>query len=124
MRGDDVGDVDLPIRRLAPHAAAGRAGIGVPLVFAVVGDVVDDQRLVGSAHCRARTPETSQHRSVAANNRTTFRSRVCDRHHRHLTDVFVCPPQQLGHGQILNQEESFDGLVYSISIVYTRGVSK
>lgn len=59
MRGNDVGDVDLPIRRLGPHAAAGCAGISVPLLFAVVGDVVDDQRLIGSAHCRWRTPESA-----------------------------------------------------------------
>lgn len=54
MRGNDVGDVDLPIGRLAPHAAAGRAGISISLVFTVVGDVIDDQRLIGSAHCRWR----------------------------------------------------------------------
>lgn len=54
MRGNDVGDVDLPIRRLAPHAAARCAGISISLAFTVVGDVVDDQRLVGSAHCRWR----------------------------------------------------------------------
>lgn len=52
MRGNDVGDVDLPIGRLAPHAAAGCAGISVSLVFTLVGDVIDDQRLIGSAHCR------------------------------------------------------------------------
>lgn len=54
MRGDDVGHVDLPVGGLAPHAAAGRAGISIPLVFALVGDVTDDQRLVGPAHCRWR----------------------------------------------------------------------
>lgn len=57
MGGNDVGDVDLPIRRLAPHAAAGRAGVSISLVFTVVGDVIDDQRLIRSAHCRWRSQE-------------------------------------------------------------------
>lgn len=54
MRGNDVGDVDLAIGRLAPHAVAGCAGISISLVFTAVGDVIDDQRLIGSAHCRWR----------------------------------------------------------------------
>lgn len=55
VRGDDVGHVDLSVARLAPHAAVGRAGIGVPLAFADVGDVVDDQGLARRAHCETRT---------------------------------------------------------------------
>lgn len=55
MRGNDVGDVDLSIRRLGPHAVAGCAAICVSLVF-TVGDVIDDQRPIRSAHCRTRTP--------------------------------------------------------------------
>lgn len=55
VRGDDVGHVHLSVGRLAPHAALGRAGIGVPLAFAVIGDVVDDQGLAWCAHCETRT---------------------------------------------------------------------
>lgn len=50
MRGDDVGHVDFSVTGFGPHAAAGGAGVSVPLVLMVVGDVIDDQGLVLSVH--------------------------------------------------------------------------
>jgi len=37
--GDGVWDVDVAVGPLSPQAAAGRAGVGVPLGLAVDGDV-------------------------------------------------------------------------------------
>lgn len=50
MVGDHVGHVDFSIGGFGPHAAPRRALVGVPLLFRVVGDVVDDQRLVLATH--------------------------------------------------------------------------
>lgn len=50
MSGDGVGNVDLPVAGLAPHAAAGGAGVGVSLVCIVVSDVIHDEGLVLRVH--------------------------------------------------------------------------
>lgn len=52
MSGNDVGHIDLPIVRFAPHAATGGALIGVPLIFIVISDVIHDDGLVLCVHCR------------------------------------------------------------------------
>lgn len=50
MCGDDVRHVDLSIAGLSPHAAAGGAGISVPLVFIVISNVIHHQGLVLRTH--------------------------------------------------------------------------
>ena len=41
--GDVIRNVDLPISKLAPHAASAGAGVGVPFGLAVDGDVSSSQ---------------------------------------------------------------------------------
>ena len=49
LAGDGVGHVDLAVGRFSPHAAAGSAGVSVPLHLVVIGDVVHHVGLVLSA---------------------------------------------------------------------------
>lgn len=106
MWGDDKGHVDLSIRRLAPHAAAGCASICVPLL--TVGDVINDQRSIWSAHCRTRTPGTGEmgHSALIIMEFLLFVPECwcVDDDDDDLTDIFVGSPQQLRHRQILKQD--------------------
>lgn len=50
LLGDHVRHVDLPVAGFGPHAASGRALVGIPLVLIVIGDVVHDEGLVLRVH--------------------------------------------------------------------------
>ena len=48
---DDVGNIDLAVRGLSPHAATGCAGVSVPLILILVSDVIHDVGLILGVHC-------------------------------------------------------------------------
>lgn len=50
LLGDHVRHIDLPVAGFGPHAASGRALVGIPLVLIVIGDVVHDEGLVLRVH--------------------------------------------------------------------------
>lgn len=53
--GNDVGHIDLAVTVFLPHASAGSARVGVPLIRRVNGDVSHKLRLIKVRSCRKET---------------------------------------------------------------------